>query len=88
MVKVSLTKSVPAPLERSQTDRGQQVAKLHRLVGKREMPLAVHIPAANEQAGDLIMTTHIKPRRRPRENPTPFSPFSSLHPSKLPRYRT
>jgi putative transposase len=67
------SKSVPSPLGGTQTgknptDRGKQGAKLHLLVDKRGMPLAIHITGANDHdkwsADELIISIVVK---RPKQ---------------------
>lgn len=63
------SKMVPAPLGgtetgKNPTDRGKKGAKLHLLVDKRGMPLAIHITGANEHdkwsADELIISIVVK----------------------------
>ena len=63
------SKMMPAPLGgtetgKNPTDRGKKGAKLHLLVDKRGMPLAIHITGANEHdkwsADELIISIVVK----------------------------
>jgi len=71
------SKSVPAPLGGSETgknptDRGKQGAKLHLLVDKRGMPLAVHVTGANEHdqwsADELIVSMVVKRPKKEKQH--------------------
>jgi transposase len=71
------SKSVPAPLGgtetgKNPTDRGKKGAKLHLLVDKRGMPLAIHLTGANDHdkwsMDELIISIVVKRPKKKKQH--------------------